>query len=119
MAKGKDEALPADAARMPLGEDYPEIREAIRAICAGYPATYWRQVEDQDTYPEAFVAELTRSGYLAALIPEEYGGSGLPLRAGSVILEEIHASGCNAGAALLGSPVAVISSGCLPKSCSR
>jgi acyl-CoA dehydrogenase len=98
MAKGKDEALPADAARMPLGEDYPEIREAIRAICAGYPATYWRQVEDQDTYPEAFVAELTRSGYLAALIPEEYGGSGLPLRAGSVILEEIHASGCNAGA---------------------
>ena len=98
MAKGKDEALPADAARMPLGEDYPEIRDAIRAICAGYPATYWRQVEDQDTYPEAFVAELTRSGYLAALIPEEYGGSGLPLRAGSVILEEIHASGCNAGA---------------------
>jgi acyl-CoA dehydrogenase len=88
----------AASASMPLGEDYPEIREAIRAICKDFPGSYWRQVEDEDTYPEAFVQELTRSGYLAALIPEEYGGSGLPIRAGSAILEEIHAAGCNAGA---------------------
>jgi acyl-CoA dehydrogenase len=83
---------------MALGEDYPEIRAAIRGICKDFPGSYWRQVEDEDTYPEKFVEALTRSGYLAALIPEEYGGSGLPIRAGSVILEEIHASGCNAGA---------------------
>lgn len=81
-----------------LGQDYPEIREAIRRICAKYPGSYWRGLEDADAYPEAFVAELTDSGFLASLIPEEYGGAGLPLRAGSVILEEIHASGCNAGA---------------------
>ncbi len=85
-------------AAVPLGTDYPEIRDAIRAICKGFPGSYWREVEDQDTYPEAFVRALTESGYLAALIPEEYGGSGLPIRAGAVILEEIHASGCNAGA---------------------
>jgi acyl-CoA dehydrogenase len=99
MARSEKQATPSEAAAsVPLGEDFPEIREAIRAICAGFPGSYWRGVEDEDTYPEAFVRELTQSGYLAALIPEEYGGSGLPLRAGSVILEEIHASGCNAGA---------------------
>ena len=99
MARSENQAAPSEtAASVPLGEDFPEIREAIRAICAGFPGSYWRRVEDEDTYPEAFVRELTQSGYLAALIPEEYGGSGLPLRAGSVILEEIHASGCNAGA---------------------
>jgi acyl-CoA dehydrogenase len=83
---------------MPLGEDFPEIRESVRAICAGFPGDYWRGLEDGDAYPEAFVKALTEAGYLAALIPEEYGGSGLPLRAAAVILEEIHASGCNAGA---------------------
>jgi acyl-CoA dehydrogenase len=83
---------------VPLGDDYPEIRESVRAICAKYPGEYWRGKEDEDAYPEEFVDEITRSGYLAALIPEEYGGSGLPLRSASVILEEIHASGCNAGA---------------------
>jgi acyl-CoA dehydrogenase len=86
------------AAMVPLGEDFPDIRDAIRSICAKYPGSYWREVEDADVYPEKFVLELTESGYLAALIPEEYGGSGLPIRAGAVILEEIHASGCNAGA---------------------
>ncbi len=83
---------------VPLGDDYPEIREGVRAICEGFPGKYWRDLEDADAYPEAFVAALTQAGYLAALIPEEYGGSGLPLRAASVILEEIHASGCSAGA---------------------
>ena len=87
-----------DAAMVPLGEDHREIRDAIRSICEKYPGSYWREVEDADVYPEKFVHELTESGYLAALIPEEYGGSGLPIRAGAVILEEIHASGCNAGA---------------------
>jgi len=83
---------------VPLGEDFPEIRESVRAICAQFPGAYWRGLEDGAAYPEAFVKALTDSGFLAALIPEEYGGSGLPLRAAAVILEEIHASGCNAGA---------------------
>src|SRR6187401_1131425 len=83
---------------VPLGEDYPEIREGVRAVCEGFPGKYWRDLEDGEAYPEAFVRALTEAGYLAALIPEEYGGSGLPLRAAAVILEEIHASGCNAGA---------------------
>jgi acyl-CoA dehydrogenase len=83
---------------MALGEDYPEIRESVRAICAGFPGAYWRELEDQQAYPEAFVVALTEAGYLAALIPEAYGGSGLPLRAAAVILEEIHAAGCSAGA---------------------
>ena len=92
------ESADDDIVRVPLGEDYADIRDGVRAICAKYPSSYWREVEDKDTYPATFVEDLTQSGYLAALIPEEYGGAGLPLRAGSVILEEIHASGCNAGA---------------------
>ena len=80
------------------GEDYPEIREALRRICAGYPGEYWRRLEDERAYPTEFVSALTEAGYLAALIPEEYGGSGMPLRAAAVILETIHESGCSAGA---------------------
>jgi acyl-CoA dehydrogenase len=83
---------------MTLGDDYPEIRDSVARICAGFPGTYWRGLEDDQAYPTAFVAELTSAGYLAALIPEKYGGAGLPLRAAAVILETIHASGCNAGA---------------------
>jgi len=83
---------------LPLGEDYPEIRDSVRRICAGFPGAYWRDLEDREEYPTAFVKALTEAGYLAALIPEEYGGAGLPLRAAGVVLEEIHASGCNAGA---------------------
>ena len=79
-----------------LDLDYPEIRESVASICAKFPSSYWREQEDAGTYPEAFVQEFTESGFLAALIPEEYGGAGLPLRAACVILEEIHASGCNA-----------------------
>ena len=77
-----------------LGEDYPELRESVRRICAQYPGTYWSGLEEKEAYPTAFVDELTRAGFLGALIPEEYGGSGLPLRAAAVILEEINASGC-------------------------
>ena len=80
------------------GEDYSEIREAVRRICAGYPGEYWRRLEDERAYPTEFVNALTEAGYLAALIPEEYGGSGMPLRAAAVILEAIHETGCSAGA---------------------
>ena len=80
------------------GEDYPEIREAVQRICAGYPGEYWRRLEDERAYPTEFVTALTEAGYLAALIPEEYGGSGMPLRAAAVILEAIHETGCSAGA---------------------
>ncbi|OGA77315.1 MAG: acyl-CoA dehydrogenase [Betaproteobacteria bacterium RIFCSPLOWO2_12_FULL_65_14] len=83
---------------VPLGEDFADIRQSVRRICAGYPGAYWRGLESRSAYPTEFVGALTCAGYLAALIPEEYGGAGLPLRAASVILEEIHASGCNAGA---------------------
>src|SRR6266478_3874751 len=79
-----------------LGEDYPELRESVRKICEKYPGAYWRKLEDEQAYPTAFIAELTEGGFLASLIPEEYGGSGLPLRAAAVILEEINASGCTA-----------------------
>ncbi len=91
-------AAAADLPTMGLGEDFPEIRASIRAICKKYPGKYWRDLEDAKAYPEAFVQDLTESGYLGALIPETYGGFGLPIRAGAVILEEIHASGCSAGA---------------------
>jgi alkylation response protein AidB-like acyl-CoA dehydrogenase len=86
------------APSLPLGDDYPEIRAEVGKICAGYPGAYWRELEEKQAYPEAFVAALTDSGYLAALIPEDHGGAGLPLRAAAVILETIHRQGCNAGA---------------------
>jgi acyl-CoA dehydrogenase len=77
--------------------EHAEIRSAVRELCAGFPGEYWRDLEP-DGYPEEFVAALTRDGWLAALIPEEYGGAGLSLAAASVILEEINASGGNSGA---------------------
>jgi acyl-CoA dehydrogenase len=83
---------------VPLGNDYPEIRENVRSICRKYPGAYWRDLEDRNEYAEAFVKELGEAGFLGAAIPEEYGGSGLPIRAGCVILDEIHASGCSAAA---------------------
>jgi acyl-CoA dehydrogenase len=83
---------------VPLGEDYPDIRESVRRICADFPGSYWRELDEKEAYPSAFVKAMTEAGFLAALIPEEYGGAGLPLRAAGVILEEIHACGGNAGA---------------------
>jgi acyl-CoA dehydrogenase len=84
---------------MDFGEpqDARAIREAVRALCDRFPGEYWRGLEP-DRYPTEFVAALTEQGWLAALIPEEYGGSGLPLATASVILEEICASGANAAA---------------------
>jgi acyl-CoA dehydrogenase len=78
-------------------EEASAIREAVRDLCTRFPGTYWQGLEP-DRYPSEFVAALTEAGWLAALIPEEYGGSGLPLGTASVILEEICASGANAGA---------------------
>ena len=90
-----------DGVVMELGRDYPEIREAVTKICEDYPGDYWRGLEDQGpegSYPTAFVRELTESGFLGALIPEEYGGAGLPIRAGAVILETVHENGSSAAA---------------------
>ena len=89
---------PSQEISISLGEDFPEIRDSVRKICAAFPGTYWREVDEQEAYPHAFVQALTEAGYLAALIPEEYGGAQLPLRAAGVVLEEIHASGANAAA---------------------
>ena len=83
---------------MSLTEDYTEIRESVRRICADYPGSYWRELDEREAYPSEFVKAMTEAGFLSALIPEEYGGAGLPLRAACVILEEIHASGGNASA---------------------
>jgi alkylation response protein AidB-like acyl-CoA dehydrogenase len=77
---------------------FPEIRASVAALCAAFPGDYWRRLDRERHYPEAFVAALTEAGFLAALIPEEYGGSGLPLAAGAAILEEIQKAGCNAAA---------------------
>ena len=90
--------IPTDSLSIDVGDDYPDIRESVRRLCADFPGLYWRKLEEAQAYPTDFVKALTDAGYLGALIPEEYGGSGMPLRAAAVILEEIHASGCNAGA---------------------
>ena len=80
------------------GETYDDIREAVGKLCAEFPASYWRALDREMAYPAAFVQALTAAGWLGALIPESFGGSGLPLSAAAVILEEIHRSGGNAGA---------------------
>ena len=79
-------------------EDVAPIREAVRALCAGFPGEYWRRLDRERAYPAEFVAALTKAGFLAALIPEQYGGSGLNMVAASAIMEEIHAAGCNGAA---------------------
>ena len=77
---------------------HAEIRDAVRALCTQFPDSYHREVSAQRAYPEAFVDALTKAGWLAALIPPQYGGSGLGLGEASVIMEEINRSGGNAGA---------------------
>ena len=83
---------------IPLEESFPDIREGVRNLCAEYSGEYWREKDEKRAYPAEFVAALTAAGYLAALIPEKYGGSGLPISAAVAILEEIHRSGCNGAA---------------------
>src|SRR6516225_6756285 len=92
------QGVPEEAAQLPLGETYPEIRDLVRRICSDFPGSYWRKLDEEQAYPAEFVAALTKAGLLAALIPEEYGGLGLPLSAAAATLEEVHACGCNAGA---------------------
>lgn len=79
-----------------LTEEQQAIREAIRKVCGDFPDTYWRAVDKNGEYPQAFVDRLTKDGWLAALIPEEYGGMGLGITDASLILEEINRSGGNA-----------------------
>ena len=90
-----------DSLQIEAGNDYSEIREQVAALCRDYPGEYWRALEREpveSSYPTAFIDALTRAGYLAALIPERYGGSGLPLRGGAVILETINQMGGSAAA---------------------
>jgi acyl-CoA dehydrogenase len=79
-------------------EEIVRIRDAVRALCAGFPGAYWRELDRTRAYPTEFVKALTAAGFLAALIPEDYGGSGLSLKAAVAIMEEIQASGCNGAA---------------------
>jgi len=79
-------------------ESFPEIRDAVRKLCAQFPGEYWRALDRDRTYPTHFVQALTKAGFLSVLIPEAYGGSGLGLAAATAVLEEIHRSGCNGGA---------------------
>jgi len=81
-----------------IPEDYSDIRDAVAKLCADFPGEYWRKLDREMAYPTEFVDALTQAGWLAALIPEEYGGAGLPLGAGAAILEEMQASGGNSGA---------------------
>jgi acyl-CoA dehydrogenase len=84
---------------MTESEDIAEIRRAVRALCADFPGEYWRGKDRERAYPGEFVDALTKAGFLAALIPEAFGGSGLKLDAAAVIMEEIQASGCNGASA--------------------
>jgi len=81
-----------------MRETFPEIREAVRRVCADFPGRYWQERDRERTYPTAFVQALTGQGFLSALIPAEYGGAGLGLGGATAILEEIHRSGCNGAA---------------------
>src|ERR1700704_878769 len=79
-------------------EDRQAIRQAVRELCQDFPSAYWRDIDKHEKYPQEFVNALTASEYLAALIPEEYGGAGLGITEAGIILEEINHSGGNAGA---------------------
>jgi alkylation response protein AidB-like acyl-CoA dehydrogenase len=81
-----------------LGDTHAEIRAEVRKLCARFPGEYWRDLDRERGYPTAFVQALTEAGYLGALIPEEFGGAGLPLSAAAAILETVHHAGCNAAA---------------------
>ena len=77
---------------------FAEIRDGVRKLCADFPGEYWRKLDRERAYPTEFVRALTEAGYLAALIPEEYGGAGLPLSGAAAILETIQHAGCNGAA---------------------
>jgi alkylation response protein AidB-like acyl-CoA dehydrogenase len=92
------ELMNGDGPTMLIGEDWPEIRESVARICEPFDNAYWMGLDDASEYPDKFVQALTDAGYLATLIPEEFGGSGLPISAACAVLETIHAAGCNAAA---------------------
>jgi acyl-CoA dehydrogenase len=77
---------------------HEDLRQGVRKLCARYPDAYWRELDLVEGYPDAFIRAMTEAGYLAALIPEAYGGSGLGVTEASIILEEVHRSGGNAAA---------------------
>lgn len=79
-------------------EPFPELREGVRRLLRRFPEDYWRELDEREAYPEDFVQAMAEAGYLAALIPETYGGAGLGIREASVILEEVHRAGGNAAA---------------------
>ena len=79
-------------------ENYSDIREAVAKLCARFPGEYWRELDRRMAYPAQFVQALTEAGYLSILIPETYGGAGLPISAAAAVLEEIQRAGCNGGA---------------------
>src|SRR5437016_13737677 len=81
-----------------LSEEQRALRAGVLEICKRYPGEYWRDLDTRREYPEKFVNELTQAGYLAALIPQEYGGAGLGIADGALILETSHAAGGNAAA---------------------
>jgi alkylation response protein AidB-like acyl-CoA dehydrogenase len=83
---------------MTAPDTYPEIREAVAKLCARFPGDYWRRLDREMDYPREFVDALTEAGWLSVLIPEEYGGAGLPLSAAAAVLEEMQRAGCNGGA---------------------
>jgi acyl-CoA dehydrogenase len=87
-----------DMITMPLILPWQEIRDTVERLCHDFPNAYWLKLDKKDAYPHDFVNALTQSGFLGALIPEQYGGSGLPLTAAGAVLETIHAKGCNAAA---------------------
>jgi alkylation response protein AidB-like acyl-CoA dehydrogenase len=87
-----------DTQLQPPPDDLAQIRASVRALCAKFPGEYWRALDRERAYPTEFVAALTEAGFLAALIPEDYGGSGLTMTAAAAIMEEIQASGCNGAA---------------------
>ena len=78
--------------------DWPEVRDAVAKLCERFPGEYWRALDRERTYPTEFVQALTDAGYLSILVPEEFGGSGLPVSAAAAVLEEIHRAGCNGAA---------------------
>jgi len=87
-----------NAISMPVGPQWTDIREAVAKLCEDFPNAYWNDLDARDAYPTEFVRALTEAGFLGALIPEAYGGSGLPLSAAGAVLETIHETGCNAAA---------------------
>src|SRR5207249_1685226 len=93
-----DMAKTSEAPAIPLDPGWGEVREGVKRICERFPNEYWVKLDHASEYPTEFVTALTEAGYLGALIPEQFGGTGLPLSAACAILETIHESGCNAAA---------------------